>query len=135
MGPNELRWLEAGLQALAPSGLAPAETYVAALALVGQVRTAAQFTAAVGINLATWQSTTRALLAQHGGGEFPELTRALAAGGPSSGLDWVLDGIAARAARRRRGGVPDTGPVPSDQGREGVGAPRRRLSKDGMRRR
>lgn len=109
MGPNELAWMEAALRALADTGLSPAEAHQAFLAVVGHVRILAQFSLAAGtgprhLTRDQWAAATRELLRDHAD-RFPALAAALAAEpGPDdpleSGLATVLDGVAARIARR-----------------------------------
>ncbi len=111
MGPNELKWLEVGLQALSGSGLTASERHRACLAVLGQVRSMAQFSVNAkhgrqGLTGEQWGAATRTLLRTHGD-QFPELSATLAAE-PSSkedpftfGLRCVLDGIGLLVARRR----------------------------------
>jgi AcrR family transcriptional regulator len=110
MGPCELAWLEAGLGALAPTGLTPDERHSACLALVSQIRTSAQFSKAPAdgyqaMSGAQWATATRALLETREA-RYPQLSHVLSqrreADTPEPGLTWVLDGIAARIERRKR---------------------------------
>ena len=106
MGPNELKWLEVGLHALSGTGLTASERRAACLAVLGQVRSMAQFSVNTSrLTGEQWERATRALMKEHGGA-YPELSRALAAK-PSSrrdpfrfGLRCVLDGIGLLVARR-----------------------------------
>ncbi|QRK10104.1 TetR/AcrR family transcriptional regulator C-terminal domain-containing protein [Archangium violaceum] len=110
MGPCELAWLEAGMGALAPTGLTPEEQHSACLALLSQIRTSAQFSkesaggdqAMSGVQ---WATATRALLETREA-LYPQLSRVLSQRSegdpPEPGLAWVLDGIAARIERRKR---------------------------------
>lgn len=114
MGPCELAWLEAGMGALAPTGLSAEECRGACLALVSLVRTSAQFSMAPtgqAMSGAQWATATRALLETREA-LYPQLSRALSqrgeAGTPESGFAWVLDGIAARIERRKRERRPST---------------------------
>jgi AcrR family transcriptional regulator len=109
MGPCELAWLEAGMQTLLPTALSPAECHGACLAVLGQVRTSAQFSAPQhhGLTGADWAVATRTML--KGRDDFPQLQALLRAGPPRVGLEhsleWVLDGITARIAHSSaRGG-------------------------------
>ncbi|WP_375765723.1 TetR family transcriptional regulator [Archangium gephyra] len=110
MGPCELAWLEAGLDALAPTGLTPAERHSACLALVSLIRTNAQFSMAPSgghqaMSGVQWATATRALLETREA-RYPQLSHVLShqrdADPPGSGLAWVLDGIAARIEQRKR---------------------------------
>lgn len=105
MGPFELSWLEAGMAALATTSLTPAERRSACLALISQVRTAAQFSEPSSgpyrhFGWEEWTRLTRTLIATRAE-HFPELTRVMAQSADGgSGFDWVLDGIAARIKQR-----------------------------------
>ncbi|WNG22732.1 TetR/AcrR family transcriptional regulator [Cystobacter fuscus] len=110
MGPCELAWLEAGMGALAPTGLTPDERHSACLALLSLVRTSAQFSKAAedghqAMSGAQWATATRALLETREA-RYPQLSLVLSqrreADTPESWLAWVLDGIAARIERRKR---------------------------------
>jgi AcrR family transcriptional regulator len=110
MGPCELAWLEAGMGALAPTGLTSDECHSACLALVSLIRTSAQFSKAPAdghqaMSGTQWAAATRALLETREA-LYPQLSRVLSqrreADTPESGLTWVLDGIAARIERRKR---------------------------------
>ena len=105
MGPFELSWLEAGMAALASTSLTPAERRSACLALISQVRTAAQFSQPTSgpyqhFGWEEWTRLTRALIATRPA-HFPELSRVMTQRSEvAGGLDWVLDGIAARLEQR-----------------------------------
>lgn len=106
MGPNELKWLEVGLSALSGTGLTASERRAACLAVLGQVRSMAQFSVNTApLTSEQWETATRALMKKHGDA-YPELSAALAAA-PSSkedpfsfGLRCVLDGIGLLVAKR-----------------------------------
>ncbi|MBV9880377.1 MAG: TetR/AcrR family transcriptional regulator C-terminal domain-containing protein [Gemmatirosa sp.] len=108
IGPHWLGWLDAGLAALAGSGLPDTELVPAVMLVDGHVRATAQL--AVGAaTTARWAADfARALEAALGDPRFPALTRVAAAGGFAAtgsddafafGLQRVLDGIAARASQ------------------------------------
>lgn len=109
MGPNELAWGEAALAALADTGLSAGERHRAFLVVIGQVRSAAQFSvpSAPGRRLsgAQWAAATAALL-QREPERFPAMQATLAGGGVGAGdglefgLRCVLDGIGALVERR-----------------------------------
>jgi len=109
MGPNELAWLDRALHALAAAGLTPAEQHGAFLALIGHVRSVAQFAVSApgaqpGISLAQWRTSAKS----GASARLPALHAALDAGaftprtgGVESGLRIVLAGIAAIGERRQ----------------------------------
>jgi AcrR family transcriptional regulator len=110
MGPNELSWMEAALDILAESGLAPQDRYPAFLALIGHVRGHATFQQIRTYNESpeTWVSDlVRALKSQ--AHRFPSSLAALDSGVFSKGstrafdfgLDCILEGIRARVRQRR----------------------------------
>jgi AcrR family transcriptional regulator len=103
MGPCELSWLEAGMAALGSTALTPAERRSACLALIAQVRTAAQFSAPDRrFGWKEWAELTRSLVASRAE-RYPELRQVMARDDEAvSGFDWVLDGIAARLAQRAK---------------------------------
>jgi AcrR family transcriptional regulator len=128
MGPNELAWLEAGLGALAPTGLRPGERRAACLALLSQVRGMAQFSVGNGhpprhslggaaslrspiapargqrgLSGAEWRAATAELMRDHGE-RYPNLVATLSEHRPEPeplqlGLRCLLDGIERRIAR------------------------------------
>jgi AcrR family transcriptional regulator len=118
MGPNELSWLEAGLGALAETGLNAGQRHAACLAVLGQVRSMAQFSVAMpqgrrGISGEQWSAATRELVRDHAA-RYPHLSATLADGGGKEdplgfGLACVLDGIgllvAGRAPKPRRSNI------------------------------
>ncbi len=107
MGPNELGWLEAGLRALAHTGLSPCERNNASLAVLGEVRSMAQFAVTRrqgdGLTNEQWTASTRTLMKKYGA-NYPELSAVLAAERREDplrfGLRCVLDGIGLLIARR-----------------------------------
>jgi AcrR family transcriptional regulator len=115
MGPRELSWLEAGLRALAPTGLPPRERYAACLVLLLYVRGRAQFaakrnTSVRAVNGEQWETSTRELLLGRAA-QYPELSAVLASPervtpprGRDFGLSCILDGIERRAARTKPDG-------------------------------
>jgi len=112
MGPNELSWMEAALDILAESGLAPRDRHPAFLAIIGHVRGDATFQQIRKYNESpeTWvRDLVRALKSQPH--RFPSSLAALDSGAFSKGsarafdfgLDCILEGIRARVAQRTRG--------------------------------
>jgi AcrR family transcriptional regulator len=101
MGPNELAWLEAGLGALADTGLSPRQRQAACVAVLAQVRTAARFaTAPDGLTGSAWEAAAASFAEGDG---YPGL-RAVLAEPPNEdtlgfGLRCVLDGIEAVIGR------------------------------------
>ncbi|MGY1439131.1 TetR/AcrR family transcriptional regulator [Streptomyces reniochalinae] len=108
MGPHELSWLEAALDALSGTPLTVPEKHDAFLVINGHVRNVAQELAHSGGD-AEWNATMSGILDRHGD-RFPTLTAALSSGehhtvGADSlqfGLACILDGLAAQIARRQR---------------------------------
>lgn len=110
IGPNWLGWLDAGLGALAGSGLAATEMLNAVVLVDGHVRATAQLSAG-GVTTQRWAQDFRAVLnSALGDARYPSLTRVAEAGGFSRpaeetpfefGLERVLDGIGARLAVKR----------------------------------
>jgi AcrR family transcriptional regulator len=112
MGPNELGWLEAALGALADTGLQGAAALDAIFALTGHVRIAAQYTArqpegAGGVTPEAWNAAVAATVRDRPDA-YPALHAVISAGVFDSavadelvsGVELILDGIAARIASR-----------------------------------
>jgi AcrR family transcriptional regulator len=107
IGPNWLGWLDAGLAALADSGL-PATELVSAVMLVdGHVRATAQLSVGAAATARWKEDFGQALQAALGDPRFPALTRVAAVGGFGAtsteeafefGLQRVLDGLDGRRA-------------------------------------
>ncbi|GJG89451.1 TetR family transcriptional regulator [Gemmatimonadetes bacterium T265] len=106
IGPRWLDWLEAGLRALAASGLPPDELVAAVMLVDGHVRATAQLAVGAAGTERWSHDFARVLHAVRGDTRYPALTRVADAGGfdvaasaTSSafefGLRRVLDGIAA----------------------------------------
>jgi len=109
IGPNWMGWLDAGLQALENSGLAPDERITAVMLVDGHVRATAQLSASPAGTERWAQDFRRVLASVLGDARFPGLTRVAEAGGFSRapaetpfefGLSRILDGIAARTLAR-----------------------------------
>jgi AcrR family transcriptional regulator len=108
MGPNELSWMEAALAMLAESGLRMQERHNAFLAIIGHVRGHATFQQIKMHNKSgrRWIPELARML-QTEAHRYPVLLKALVSGAfdrsPDTafefGLDCILDGIRARAAR------------------------------------
>lgn len=108
MGPRQLRWLDAALAALEPTGLGAAHRHQVFLLLVGHVRNLAQQVSDHDEERdREWNRLTGELLARHAD-RFPALTKAIAEGAfePAGvdpldfGLDRILDGVEALIAVR-----------------------------------
>ncbi|MFF7976779.1 TetR/AcrR family transcriptional regulator C-terminal domain-containing protein [Streptomyces sp. NPDC007905] len=108
MGPRQLRWLDAALAALEPTGLGGAQRHQIFLLLVGLVRNLAQQRRDHDeADEREWNRLTGELLARHAD-RFPALTKAVAEGAfdPAGidpldfGLDRILDGVEALIAVR-----------------------------------
>ncbi|HEY1621027.1 MAG TPA: TetR/AcrR family transcriptional regulator C-terminal domain-containing protein, partial [Streptosporangiaceae bacterium] len=111
IGPNELGWLEAGVVALAGTGLTGAEQADAVLAVSGHVRNWLQYSlGAAGARAGTgeqWLSVIGDLVGRHRD-RYPALLAAMSAGGLGGpqengqqfGLRCVLDGIGVRISER-----------------------------------
>lgn len=108
MGPRQLRWLDAALAALEPTGLGGAQRHQIFLLLVGHVRNLAQQRRDHNEEHdREWDRLTGELLARHADG-FPALVKAVADGAfdPPSidpldfGLDRILDGVEVLTAAR-----------------------------------
>jgi AcrR family transcriptional regulator len=106
LGPNWFGWLDAGIAALAGSGLPPGEIVASVMLVDGHVRATAQLSVGAGTTDRWARDFARVLQAALGDARFPALTRLAAAGGFGADADWdafefglarVLDGIAARA--------------------------------------
>ncbi|TXJ73865.1 TetR/AcrR family transcriptional regulator [Streptomyces lavendulae] len=101
LGPRQLRWLDAALAALEPTGLDGAQRHRVFLLLIGLVRNIAQQRADhEEERSAEWDRLAADLLTRHAE-RFPALTRAIADGAfqPDGidplefGLDRILDGV------------------------------------------
>lgn len=107
MGPHELAWLEAGLAALAPTGLSLRARQAAWLSLITQVRGLAQFALQEGrLSPRAWEAEMRPHVASRAA-DFPQVHALLAEKEkPAPQLDFalacLLDGIALRVAARKR---------------------------------
>jgi AcrR family transcriptional regulator len=113
LGPNELRWLEVAVTALAPTRLAGGELPDAVALIAGHVRISAQHTANrfrqsdPDTAREQWKTATVNSLGQHTD-RYPNLNAAIDQGAlhPGDdnqfefGLGLILDGIAARSAAR-----------------------------------
>ncbi|MGW4565310.1 TetR/AcrR family transcriptional regulator [Streptomyces sp. NPDC004561] len=108
MGPCQLRWVDAALAALEPTGLGGAERHQVFLLLIGLVRNLAQQEGDYDEEHdREWNRLSGDLLARHAD-RFPALTRALAEGAFGAdgidplgfGLDRILDGVEALVAAR-----------------------------------
>ena len=108
--PNWLAWLDAGLRALAGSGLAATEMLNAVVLVDGHVRATAQLSLGAAATQRWAQDFRSVLESALGDARYPSLTRLAEAGGFSRpadetpfefGLERLLDGIAARVATRR----------------------------------
>ncbi|MEU5532834.1 TetR/AcrR family transcriptional regulator C-terminal domain-containing protein [Streptomyces sp. NPDC020362] len=106
MGPQQLRWLDAALAALEPTGLGAARRHQVFLLLVGLVRNLAQQMSDHDEERdREWNRLTGELLARHAD-RFPALTKAIAEGAfePAGidpldfGLGRILDGVEALMA-------------------------------------
>jgi len=110
IGPNWLGWLDAGLRALAGSGLAATEMLNAVMLVDGHVRATAQLSVGAAATQRWGQDFRRVLESALGDARYPSLTRVAEAGGfsdPASetpfefGLERVLDGIGSRVTTQR----------------------------------
>jgi hypothetical protein len=113
MGPRELGWLEAGVSALAGTGLSGSEKTDSVVAVNSHVRSWVQYTAnnqpgqAAKISPESWSTAIAELVRAHGD-RYPALLEAMTSGafdpsdvnGPAFGLRVVLDGIGVRIAER-----------------------------------
>ncbi|GAA2489940.1 TetR/AcrR family transcriptional regulator [Actinocorallia cavernae] len=108
LGPRQLRWLDAALAALEPTGLDGAQRHRVFLLLIGLVRNVAQQQADhEEEQSAEWDRLAADLLARHAE-RFPALTKAIADGAfqPDGidplefGLDRILDGVEAAITGR-----------------------------------
>ncbi|MGW2651118.1 TetR/AcrR family transcriptional regulator C-terminal domain-containing protein [Streptomyces sp. NPDC001393] len=106
MGPHQLRWLDAALAALEPTGLGGAQRHQVFLLLIGLVRNLAQQQGDYDEEQdREWNQLTAELLARHAD-RYPALTRAVAEGAfdPDGtdplefGLARILDGVDALIA-------------------------------------
>jgi AcrR family transcriptional regulator len=113
--PNQIGWMERGLEALAETGLAEQEKLSSMLLVDVYVRGQTQLTVGVGVEAQPTEDDlryARRLRALADPAQFPRITSALAAGALDDedtefvideftfGLETVLDGIAARMSRR-----------------------------------
>lgn len=91
-GPNELGWMESGLECLAGLGLRPRERLDAIVVINGHVRTLVQQTVGVGSDTPErdLSAVMAAILAEHGA-DYPEVTAAFAADDSGAGQDDALD--------------------------------------------
>lgn len=110
IGPNWMGWLDAGLDALEGSGLAPTERINAVMLVDGHVRATAQLSVGPAATQRWAQDFRRVLESTLGDPRYPALTRLAESGGFSRpaeqtpfdfGLERVLDGIAARLPPKR----------------------------------
>ncbi|WP_016881942.1 MULTISPECIES: TetR/AcrR family transcriptional regulator [unclassified Rhodococcus (in: high G+C Gram-positive bacteria)] len=111
MGPNELDWLETGLDALRDTGLTGGERLDAVVLITGHVRSLAQQTTAPGAETDTPEKSLNAImtgiLADHAD-RYPQVTAAFASASATSGQDDALefglarifDGLAALVVAR-----------------------------------
>ncbi|MER6568902.1 TetR/AcrR family transcriptional regulator C-terminal domain-containing protein [Streptomyces sp. NPDC001093] len=108
MGPHQLRWLDAALAALEPTGLGGAQRHQVFLLLIGLVRNLAQQQGDYDEEQdREWNRLTAELLARHAD-RYPALTKAVAEGAfdPDGtdplefGLARILDGVEALIAGR-----------------------------------
>jgi AcrR family transcriptional regulator len=110
-GPNHLRWLDAGLQALAGLGLSGQEQLAVVLLVEHYVRGAAQLASSLVAEAEWGPGYIRTLKQTAADGRHPALAAVVAMGtfdapsdGPDDfefGLGCVLDGVAALIERRR----------------------------------
>lgn len=112
MGPCQLRWLDAALAALEPTGLGGAQRHQVFLLLIGLVRNLAQQRSDHEKEReAEWDRLAGELLARHAD-RFPALAKAVAEGAfePHGtdplefGLDRILDGVEALVAAQEGAG-------------------------------
>jgi AcrR family transcriptional regulator len=111
MGPNELEWLDTALGALSTAGLNGTEQMNAFLVLIGHVRSHAEYSAgaAKGLSSEQWARITTELVQKHRE-RYDAVLRAIEAGafaaprgdGFAFGLECILEGIEALAARKKR---------------------------------
>lgn len=97
MGPNELRWLEAGLSALVGTGLSVRERQACCLTVLAHVRGMAQFSvkrgaSGGGLTTAAWERATRPLLSGRQA-DFPQVAELLSAENRQSGHDPLRFGL------------------------------------------
>jgi AcrR family transcriptional regulator len=94
LGPNELTWMDRGIQALADSGLYGGEQFDSILVLTSHVRNIAQQTITTGLTEEHLNQALADILSTEAA-RFPSLTAALttAAGNENQGLDFGLDRI------------------------------------------
>jgi AcrR family transcriptional regulator len=106
LGPNELTWMDRGIQALADSGLTGGEQFDSILVLTSHVRHLAQQTITTGMTEDDINQALGEILTTEAA-RFPSLTAALqtAAGGENQGLEFgldrILDGIELLISARR----------------------------------
>jgi AcrR family transcriptional regulator len=109
LGPNELGWMDRGVQALHGTGLNGGEKLDSVLVVTGHVRTIAQQTVTMpgrsqGTDEHHIASAITEVLATHAE-EFPGLAAAMAAGGSQNqgfqfGLNRILDGLEVLVSQR-----------------------------------
>jgi AcrR family transcriptional regulator len=106
LGPNELGWTEAGLAALAGTGLTGRERLDAFVLVVGHVRSLVQQATASAAPEQELSKVLAGIIAEHGD-RYPEVRAAFtetAPGGQDNalefGLDRILDGLAVLIAER-----------------------------------
>jgi AcrR family transcriptional regulator len=98
LGPNELAWMDRGIQALADSGLDGGEQFDAILVLSSHVRNIAQQTISTGLTEEHLNQALAEVLATEAA-RFPSLAAAMrtAGGSPNQGLEFglerILDGL------------------------------------------
>lgn len=125
MGPNELSWMEAALEMLAESGLAPDERHPAFLALIGHIRGHATFLQIRNEAESPRQWTQNLIqLLNSNADRYPVLLSAVRAGAFSKnpllafdfGIDCILEGVHTRVAggKRESPGRPRPKPRPPD---------------------
>jgi hypothetical protein len=112
VGPNELAWTEAGLAALAGTGLTAAERLDTLVLVSGHVRGIAQQTPTDAADESGFARALAPQLAEHAA-RFPEAVAAFREAGGSEGadealefgLDRILDGLESLVSRRTRQGA------------------------------
>ncbi len=94
LGPNELTWMDRGIQALAGSGLTGGEQFDSILVLTSHVRNLAQQTITTGLTEEDINQALAEILTTEAA-RFPSLAAAMqtAAGSENQGLEFGLDRI------------------------------------------
>ncbi|MFC0454305.1 TetR/AcrR family transcriptional regulator [Rhodococcus jostii] len=111
LGPNELDWLETGLEALTDTGLTGGERLDAVVLITGHVRSLAQQTTATGAETDTPEKSLNAIMTgilAANADRYPQATAAFASASSTSGQDDALefglarifDGLAAHMSAR-----------------------------------